>query len=172
MKQLISFERREVVRWLLFVLCGSWLFGATLYVTSGSSRLLLDGSNAYMSYDRRLAACNELRTSQAKYDCTSSLMLGRDRSVFNKILIVVVPPLALVSVLGFLAFAVHVRQERERQRIAHGLFHAQMENYREKLAREEAAIASGVRKEEKFLDEDGNLVEPPSRFARWKEEPQ
>lgn len=171
MNQLMPFERRDVVRWVLFVLCASWLFGATLHVTNGASRMLLDGSNAYMSYEQRLADCSELRTSQTRYDCTTKLMLGRDRSVFSKILFVVAPPLILVSGLGLVGFAVRTREARERERVARDLFQAQMAAYREKRALEEAEIASGVHKEEMFLDEDGNLVEPPAHLSRWKETP-
>ena len=35
---------------------------------------------------------------------------------------------------------------------------------------EEAEIAAGVRKQELFLDDDGNLVEPPAHLARWRED--
>lgn len=171
MTELFTFERRDVLRWALAVLCGGWLVGATLYVVSLSKTgVQLDGVNSYMPYERQLAACNELRTSQAKYDCTTKLMLGRDRSLFSKILIVLVPPLILVGAAGFVGFAVRVRRDREQQRAAHAAYQAQMQAYRDKVAAEEAEIASGVHKEEMFLDDDGNLVEPPSRFARWKED--
>lgn len=171
MTELFTFERRDVLRWALAVLCGGWLVGATLYVvTLSKTDVLLDGANSYMPYERQLAACNELRTSQTKYDCTIKLMLGRDRSLFSKILIVLLPPLALVGTVGFFDFAVRLRRDREHQRAAHEAYQAQMEVYRQKIAAEEAEIASGVRKEEMFLDDDGNLVEPPSRFARWKED--
>jgi len=171
MTELITFERRDLLRWALAVLCGGWLVGATWHVIDiTKSDVPLDGANSYMPYERQLAACNELRSSQAKYDCTTRLMLGRDRSLFAKILIVLLPPLALVGTVGFVGFARRVRDDRAQQRAAREAYQAQMDAYREKLAAEEAEIASGVRKEEMFLDDDGNLVEPPSRFARWKEE--
>lgn len=172
MSELITFERRDLLRWLLAVLCGGWLVGATLYVVDTSrSDVPLDGANFYMPYERRLAACNELRSSQAKYDCTSKLMLGRDRSLFAKILIVLAPPITLVGAVGFIGFAHRVRRDREQQRAAHEAYQAQMAAYREKIAAEEAEIASGVRKEEMFLDDDGNLVEAPAHLSRWREEP-
>lgn len=171
MSELFTFERRDLLRWLLAVVCGSWLLGATLHVINSSrTDVPLDGTNFYMPYERQLAACNELRTSQAKYDCTSKLMLGRDRSLFAKILIVLVPPIALVGAVGFIAFARRVRRDREHQRAAHEAYQAQMVAYREKIAAEEAEIASGVRKEEMFLDDDGNLVAAPAHLSRWREE--
>lgn len=171
MTELFTFERRDVVRWLLAVICGGWLVGATMHVVSLSrSNVPLDGANSYMPYERQLAACNELRTSQAKYDCTTRLMLGRDRSVFSKILIVLVPPVALIGAVGFFGFVVRVRRDRAHQLAARDAYHAQLTAYREKRAAEEAEIASGVHKEEMFLDDDGNLVEAPAHLTRWREE--
>jgi hypothetical protein len=171
MQQLIRFERRDIARWLLAVVCGGWLIGASSYVvTLRQTHVPLDAAGAYMPYERQLAACKELRTSQAKYDCTSDLMLRRDRSLFNDVLIVLAPPLALLGLVGSVVFSVRLRRERERERMARAAYQAQMDAYREKLAAEEAEIAAGVRKEEMFLDDDGNLVEPPSRLSRWKEE--
>lgn len=171
MQQLIRFERRDIARWLLAVVCGGWLIGASSYVvTLRQTHVPLDAAGAYMPYERQLAACKELRTSQAKYDCSSQLMLRRDRGLFNQILLVVLPPLALLGAVGGIVLAIRLRQDRERQRLAREAYNAQMIAYREKLAAEEAEIAAGVHKEELFLDDDGNLVEPPSRFSRWKEE--
>lgn len=169
--QLIRFERRDILRWALAVVCGGWLIGASLFVIHESANdMPLDASGKFMPYEQRLAACNDLRGSQAKYDCSSALMLGRDRSLFAKILVVLLPPLALVGAVGGVGFALRVRRDRETQRRAREAYAAQMEDYRAKRAAEEAEIAAGVRKEELFLDDEGNLVEPPSRFARWKEQ--
>jgi hypothetical protein len=171
MTELITFERRDLLRWALAVLCCGWLFGATLHVINiTKTEVPLDGANSYMPYERQLAACNELRTSQAKYDCTTRLMLGRDRSMFTKILIVLLPPLALIGTVGFIGFARRVRREREQQRAAREAYQTQMAAYRAKVAAEEAEIAAGVRKQEMFLDDDGNLVEPPAHLSRWREE--
>jgi len=170
MQQLIRFERRDIARWLLAVVCGGWLVGASWHVaTLRQTHVPLDGAGSYMSYERRLAACNELRTSQAKYDCTSRLMLGRDRGLFNHVLLVLVPPLALLGLVGGVLFTIRLRHDRKRERLARAAYQAQMDAYREKRAAEDAEIAAGVRKEEMFLDDDGNLVEPPSHFSRWKE---
>ncbi|MFN4281701.1 MAG: hypothetical protein ACK4NA_03575 [Alphaproteobacteria bacterium] len=171
MQQLLKFDRRDIGRWLLAVVCGGWLIGATWHVaTTRQAYIPVDGANSYMPYERQLAACNERRGSQAKYDCVSELMLWRDRNLFQQILIVILPPLGLAGLIGGIAMAVRLRRERERERLAREAYAAQMEAYRAKLAAEEAEIAAGVRKEEMFLDDDGNLVEPPSRFARWKDE--
>ena len=171
MQQLITFKRRDIARWLLAVVCGGWLIGATWHVAvSRDGYIPLDGTNAYMPYQRQLAACNELRTSQAKYDCTSKLMLARDRSLFNRILIVLLPPLGLLAIVGGIVFTIRLRRERERQRLVREAYNAQLTAYREKRAAEQAEIASGVRKEELFLDDDGKLVQPPAHLSRWKEE--
>lgn len=173
MQQLLRFERRDIGRWLLAVVCGGWLIGATWHVAATrQTHIPLDGANAYVPYERQLAACKELRGSQAKYDCVSNLMLWRDRSLFQQILLVILPPLGLAGLVSGIALALRLRRERERQRLAREAYAAQMDAYRAKRAAEEAEIAAGVRKEELFLDDDGNLVEPPSRFARWKEEAQ
>ncbi len=171
MQELFKFERRDVVRWFLAVVCGGWLIGATLFVVNDNAAdVPLDGAGSYMPYERRLAACNELRGSQAKYDCTSRLMLGRDRGLFSEILIVLVPPFGLVTLVGAIAFWLRLREDRENQRLAREAYAAQMNEYRAKRAEEDAEIASGVHKEEMFLDDDGNLVAPPERLARWRPE--
>ena len=171
MTEFITFERRDLLRWALAVLCCGWLVGATLHVINiTKTDVPLGGANSYMPYERQLAACNELRTSQAKYDCTSRLMLRRDRSLFAKILIVLLPPLVLVGAVGFIGFARRVQRERAQQRAAQEAYQTQMAAYRAKIAAEEAEIASGVRKQEMFLDDDGNLVEPPAHLSRWREE--
>jgi hypothetical protein len=171
MIELITFERRDLLRWALAVVCGGWLVGATLYaINISKTDVPLDGANSYMPYERRLAACNELRTSQAKYDCTTRLMLGRDRSLFAKILIVLLPPLTLVGAVGSISLARRLRRERAEQRAAREAYQTQMAAYRAKVAAEEAEIAAGVRKQELFLDDDGNLVEPPAHLARWRED--
>jgi hypothetical protein len=69
-----------------------------------------------------------------------------------------------------IAFARRVQRDRAHQRAAHEAYQAQMVAYREKIAAEEAEIASGVRKEEMFLDDDGNLVTAPAHLSRWREE--
>ena len=60
MQQLITFKRRDIARWLLAVVCGGWLIGATWHVAvSRDGYIPLDGANAYVPYQRQLAACNE-----------------------------------------------------------------------------------------------------------------
>ena len=170
MSDLFTFGRRDLFRWLLTAVCGSWLLGANLHVINGSETdVPLDGAKFYMPYERQLAACNEQRTSQANYDCTAKLMLGRDRSLFAIILIVLLAPIALVGAVGFIGLARRVRRDREHQRATHEAYQTQMAAYHEKITAEKVEIASGVRKEEMFLD-DGNLVEAPAHLSRWKEE--
>ena len=71
------FKLRQIVKWSLAVLSLGWMIGAIWVLFIQPSPANLYGSS-YNSQAAKLAKCRTLMSSEARYQCTSSLMLARD----------------------------------------------------------------------------------------------
>jgi hypothetical protein len=101
--------------------------------------------NSYFSYERQLARCHTKSTSQARYDCASQLMLAKDNAIFEKTLVVLVPPLWLFGAFVVVDRIVRRRQEEKKNRAAIAASHERMAEWHEFLRR----IKSGAESEAK-----------------------
>lgn len=139
MKRVLRIEWHHFARWLLVVLGAGWMVGATWSLFFQTTL----PPNSYFSYERQLANCRTKQTSQARYDCTSQLMLSKDNAIFKKTLIVLVPPLWVFGAYLVVNRIIQRRQEEKKSRAAVAASHKRMAEWQEFLRsiKSEAAAA-------------------------------
>lgn len=130
MKLRFHFKGRAFAKWFLTVIGAGWVLGATWFAfiqLSPMSQVVYEAQNA------ELAKCRKLLTSDARYQCTSKIMLARDNRVFNKTLIILLPPLGLLIGYWGVAAILGTRRDHRKDRIARDFSHQRMAEWRSHL---------------------------------------
>lgn len=136
------------------VLCAGWALGAIWFAFVQSR----PAPNAYFSYPKQLAKCREQPTSEARYNCTSRLMLAEDNAAFNNVLLIVLPPLVvLVTYFGTIR-AIATHHDRIKSRHALAASRQRMEEWRRHLR--DIKSGTATRHTEEIFP---HSAEPPSR---------
>lgn len=142
MKTRSHFKLRQIVKWSLAVICLGWMLGAIWFLFLQPTPTYY--GNSYNSQQAKLAKCRTLLSSEARYQCTSSLMLSRDNAIFNQALVVVLPVFGLV--IGYLGvtriYAAH--RERVRSRSAVAASRKRMAEWRSQMKAAAAAQPTGT----------------------------
>jgi TRAP-type C4-dicarboxylate transport system permease small subunit len=138
MGQLLQHRSEKLVRWGVMALCAGWILFAGWASVSSSQPVY----NSYASPEQQLAKCRKLSSSQARYDCTSKIMLAQESSAFNQVMIVVLPPIALLfgyfAVINFLT----ARRERRERQTALAASRRRMEEWRSHMRKVKADAAA------------------------------
>lgn len=141
MKIRLRFKLRQIVKWSLAVIALGWMIGATwvLFIQPTPTYY-----SAYNSPQAKLAKCRTLMSSEARYQCTSSLMLAKDNAVFNQALVIVLPAFGLmIAYLGVTRFYT-AHRERVRSRSAIVASRKRMAEWRRQKAAAAQAAAEAV----------------------------
>jgi hypothetical protein len=152
MNTAFHFDARKFAKWCLAVLMSGWVIGSTWFVFLQPAQLVY---RSYGSQESQLAKCRDLPTSETRYQCTARLMLAKDNDVFNRTLIILLPPFA--ALIGYLAVmkAVATHRDRVKKREAHIASRRRLAEWRNHLNE----IKAGTRQtEDVFL----NAHEHPS----------
>lgn len=89
----MTFNGRKIVKFSLIALSVCWVALSTWYVFV----LIRPMTQVYLEqHQTELAKCRKLPTSDAKYQCTSKLMLSKDHSIFGQVLLILGPPFGLL----------------------------------------------------------------------------
>jgi len=136
MKIRFHFNLRQIVKWSLAVLALGWMTGALWFLFIQPS-----GYNTYNSQQSKLARCRAYTTSEARYQCTSELMLAKDNAIFYQSLVVVLPAFGLM--VGYLGVtrALMAHRERVRSRSAVDASRKRLAEWRRQLKEAKAAAA-------------------------------
>lgn len=116
MKTAFHFDARKFAKWCLAVLTSGWVLGSTWFVFMQPAQPVY---RPYGSPESKLAKCRTLPTSETRYQCTARLMLAKDNTIFNKTLIILLPPFAVL--IGYMAVmkVVATHRDRVKEREAH-----------------------------------------------------
>jgi hypothetical protein len=142
MKIRFRFRPRQIVKWSLAVLSLGWMIGAIWVLFIQPSPTSNVYGSSYNSPQARLAKCRTLMSSEARYQCTSSIMLERDNAVFNQSLIVVLPVFGLVMVYLSVTRLIAAHKERVKSRLAIAASRKRMAEWRRQKAAAAAAAAA------------------------------
>lgn len=161
MKTILRIEKHHVAKWVAAVLGAGWIVGASWFAFIQTAPV----TNSYASYERQLAKCRALPTSQTRYDCTSQLMLAKDNKIFNKVLVILLPPLGLLA--GYLGLGTMLASQRDRKKnsAARAASQKRLAEWRGFLRDIKSGIATS-QKEEIFLDNSGRPIATPPHLAR------
>jgi hypothetical protein len=118
-----------------------------------------------MSYDKQIAKCRTLPSSEARYNCTSQIMLAKDNTSFNKTLIILSPPLALLFGYFGVTRAVTARRERIKTQRALAASRRRMDEWRAYL-RDIKSGAATRRTEDVFMQGTERPSETPTHRAK------
>lgn len=121
-------------------MASGWILGASWFVFVQPASPV---PNSYFSQDSKLAKCRQLRTSEARYQCTSEAMLAKDNADFNRtFIIILLPPLALL--IGYLGVTrvVITHHDRVKSRAAHIASQRRMAEWRGHLNEIKAGLAT------------------------------
>jgi hypothetical protein len=135
MKTRFHVGTQRIVRWSLTLLGAGWIFCAAWF--------LFQPTPTYGNYGRQmLASCRNLPTSDSRYQCTSQLMLAKDNVVFNKTLIILLPPLFLL--IGYVGVTKIITAQRDKRKshAAIAASHQRMAEWRRHLNDIKAAAAA------------------------------
>lgn len=159
MKIRFRFRPRQIVKWSLAVLSLGWMIGAiwVLYVQPSPTSNVYGSS--YNSPQARLAKCRTLMSSEARYQCTSTVMLERDNAIFNQSLIVAAPVFGLLLVYLAVTRLYAAHRERVRSRFAIAASRKRMAEWRRQVKAAAAAAAAPQ-------SESAPLAPEPVRSAR------
>lgn len=138
---LLKNEKRRLLEVVLISLCVAWVVGTAWFAFQPETPI-----NSYASYERQLANCKKLSSSQARYDCTSKLMLGKESTTFGKVVTILAPPLLLM--IGYvslrrLAWSWQDQTKRRAARDASQQRMTEWHNHVSKLKEEAAAANKG-----------------------------
>jgi hypothetical protein len=86
-------RRTPIAAVLVFCLALAWLSAAGWWSYIRPQEF---DAKAYERYQEDVAACRELRTSEARYDCVAQAMISRDHANFGTAMFVFLPPIILV----------------------------------------------------------------------------
>jgi hypothetical protein len=134
--EMVARARRLPVGTIVFILVAlAWIAASGWWTFVRSN---YDAGLA-LRYQAEVARCRELPTSEARYECVSRALIGRDRENFSRAIVVFIPP--LVMLFGryiWREMRASVR-EREHARLAEERGRRQLaEFHREMVARREA----------------------------------
>lgn len=144
MKIRFRFRPRQIVKWSLAVLSLGWMIGALWVLFIQPSPTSNVYGSSYNSPQARLAKCRTLMSSEARYQCTSSIMLDRDNAVFNQSLIVVLPVFGLVIAYLSVTRLITAHKERVKSRLAIAASRKRIAEWRRQKAAAEAAAAEAA----------------------------
>ncbi len=161
MKHLLKFEADKIIQWAVMVLCVGWMAGATWFAFVQSA----PAPNSYVSQEIKIAKCQALASSQARYNCTSQIMLAQDNSVFNRALIVVLPALAVLFAYYGVTRAITAHRERIKSQAALAASHRRMGEWRAYL-RDIKSGAATRRTEDVFLGATERPSGTPTHLAK------
>lgn len=161
MKHLLKFERDKVIKWTVMVLCAGWMLGATWFAFVQST----PAPNSYVSQEKQIAKCSALTSSQARYNCTSQIMLAKDNSIFNRALIVVLPALAVLFAYFGVTRAITTHRERIKSQAALAASQRRMGEWRAYL-RDLKSGAATRRTEDVFLGAGERPSGTPTHLAK------
>lgn len=160
MKQSLHIKGQSFARWIVLGLCACWLLGATWLTISQPAPV----TNAYSSYAAQLAKCRTKLTSQARYDCTSQIMLEKENSIFNKVMMIVLPPLGLLISYVLVIRVVTRRREEAASRANAAASRKRMQEWNKFIGDIKAGKAQY--KPETFLDRSGKPIALPPHLAK------
>lgn len=146
MKHLLKFEPDKVIRWAVMVLCAGWVVGAAWFAFVQPA----PAPHPYMSQQTQIAKCRALTSSEARYNCTSQIMLAQDNATFNKTLIIILPPLAVLFAYFGVTRAIAAHRERIKSQLALAASRRRLDEWRAYL-RDIKSGAATRRTEEVFL---------------------
>lgn len=160
MKHLLKFETDKVVKWAVMVLCAGWMAGATWFAF-----VTTPVPNSYVSQDKQIAKCRALPSSEARYNCTSKIMLAKDNGTFNQTLIIVLPALAVLFAYFGITRAITTRRERIKSQQALAASRRRMDEWRTFL-RDIKSGAATKRTEDVFLHATERPSGTPTHLAK------
>ena len=124
---------------IVFAVAIAWLIGAGWWNYIRPQEFDLKG---YERYQEDLAACRELKTSEARYDCVAQALIGRDQINFGKTIVVFLPSFALIMGYYLWREIRASRREREHARLAEQRARSQVSKFRQEMRAERAAAAA------------------------------
>jgi hypothetical protein len=161
MKYLLKFKADKVIKWAVMVVCAGWVVGAAWSALVQSTQ----PPNPYMSYEQQIAKCRAPASSEARYNCTSQIMLTKDNESFNKTLTIILPPLALLFAYFGVTRALTTQRERIKSQRALAASRRRMDEWRTHL-RDIKSAAATHRAEAILLHATERPSGTPSHLAR------
>jgi len=132
----VARARRLPVGTIVFVLVALAWIAASGWWTFVRSNFDAD---AALRYQAEVAKCRELPTSEARYECVSRALIGRDRENFSRAMVVFIPPLVMLFGCYIWREMRAAVRERERARLAEERSRRQLtEFHREMMERRKA----------------------------------
>ena len=127
----MTFNIRKIVKFSLMALSVCWVALSTIYVFV----LIRPMTQVYLEqHHTELARCRKQPTSDAKYQCTSKLMLSKDHNVFAQVLLVLGPPFGLLIGYWGVGKLITRHHERIKSQHARGLSQQRMAEWRSHLS--------------------------------------
>lgn len=143
MKLNFHFKGRKLAKWSLTALGAVWMLGATWFAFIQPDPMAQMLSEAKK---KELAQCRRLPTSDARYQCTSKIMLAKDNRIFNQTLIILLPPLGLLIGYWGVARLVATRSDRKKSQTAHDYSQQRMAEWRSHLNKMRADLETQQKK--------------------------
>ena len=163
MKLVFHLNGRRITKWCLTLLGLGWMLLATWMTFIQPSPM---AQVVYESEKSGLAQCRKQSSSDARYQCTSKILLARENLKFNKIMLILLPPLGLMICYLGLASIIKLHRNRMKGQAAQNFSQQRMAEWRSHLNEMRATLEAQKKTAENAALMSAYSSESQSRRAK------